>query len=443
MNTIIAATTPFGYSAVAMLRISGEDSFTIASRLAPKVASLEHGKVRVTNIRDTTNNIVDQVTMVAFHAPKSFTGEHVVEISCHGNPIIVDQIINLSIQYGARLARPGEFTRQAVENAKMSMLQAEALHEVIHAASTEGIFLAQAGLQGQVDTQELQLREDLLDICAELEAKMDYPQEDLSFDTDEELADKLEELATLAKESADSYIVNKVKIHGAKVALLGPVNAGKSSLFNHLVGTKRSIVSNVPGTTRDIVERTVIVDGLDIQFFDTAGTRFDTEDPIEAEGIQMGLDLVQDMDICLVVVSCTHTDTMLLDSLIASIYPNPYLVIATHSDLGIKPIFEYDYIVSNLDGNGIIDIKEKIRTVLGFNTSKSSKHVAMNQRQQELFYRIAEHVQMAKESLLGILGPVVAAEEITQALECTAMLRGESAREMILDKIFEKFCIGK
>lgn len=443
MNTIIAATTPFGYSAVAMLRISGEDSFTIASRLAPKVASLEHGTIRVTNIRDTENNIVDQVTMVAFHAPKSFTGEHVVEISCHGNPIIVEKIIHLSIQYGARLARPGEFTRQAVENAKMSMLQAEALHEVIHAASAEGILVAQAGLQGQVDAQELYLREELLNICAELEAKMDYPQEDLSFDTDEELANKLDELVQLAKESADSYIANKVKIHGAKVALLGPVNAGKSSLFNNLVGSKRAIVSNIPGTTRDIVERTILVDGLDIQFFDTAGTRFDTEDPIEAEGVQMGLDLVQDVDICLVVVPCMHTDVVLLDYLIAAISPTPYLVVATHADMDIIPIFEYDILVSNIDLSGIIEIKNKIRTMLGFTSSKSAKHVALNQRQQELFYRIAEHVHMAKDSLLGVLGPVVAAEEITQALECTAMLRGESAREMILDKIFEKFCIGK
>ena len=240
------------------------------------------------------------------------------------------------------------------------------MNEVIHAGSLDGVEIAQQGLQGLIDENEVQLREQLLNIAAELEAKMDYPQEDLSFESDEEIVDALRIIAQNARLAADSYQQNRIRLHGAKVAILGPVNAGKSSLFNHLVGSKRAIVSDRPGTTRDIVERRVLIDGIEICFFDTAGARFDSNDPIENEGIQMGIELAKEADLCLLVHPANQDLGVILD-LQNEIGDVPSLLVVTHTDLVDKICFEADCLVSNKTGKGVSDVKTKIRTLLGFN----------------------------------------------------------------------------
>ena len=425
-----------------MLRLSGVQAVKIAQRMAPKVKIWEHSRAVVGHIYQSNGDVLDHVIMTTFKAPRSFTGEDTVEFSCHGNPLIVDAIIHLAIEYGARMARAGEFTRQSVLNGKLSMLKAEALNEVIHAGSLDGVRIAQQGLRGLVDENEVQLREQLLSIAAELEAKMDYPQEDLSFESDEEIVDALSTIAQNARQASESYQQNRIRLHGAKVAILGPVNAGKSSLFNHLVGTKRAIVSERPGTTRDIVERRVLMEGIEICFFDTAGARFDSHDPIENEGIQMGLELAKEADLCLLVHPANQELGVICD-LQNEIGTVPSLLIATHADLVEGINFKADGLVSNKTGDGILDLKNKIRTVLGFNNISENINVSLSQRQQSLFHKIAEHVEISAEALSGFLGPAVATEEITLALEVLAELRGGDAREAVLDQLFSKFCIGK
>ena len=425
-----------------MLRLSGDKAIDIAQKMAPTVSKWEHSHAVVGYIYQSSGSVLDQVVITTFKAPRSFTGENTVEFSCHGNPLIVDSIISLAIEYGARMARAGEFTRQSVLNGKMTMLKAEALNEVIHAGSLDGVEIAQQGLQGLVDENEVQLREQLLNIAAELEAKMDYPQEDLSFESDEEIVDTLRAIAHNARLAADSYQQNRIRLHGAKVAILGPVNAGKSSLFNHLVGSKRAIVSDRPGTTRDIVERRVLIDGIEICFFDTAGARFDSHDPIENEGIQMGLELAKEADLCLLVHPANQELGVILD-LQKEIGSVPSLLVVTYADLVDSIDFESDCFVSNKTLAGISDVKNKIRTLLGFNEISENKHVSLSKRQQSLFQRIAQHVDISAEALTGFLGPAVATEEITLALEALAELRGGDAREAVLDQLFSKFCIGK
>lgn len=425
-----------------MLRLSGDSALEIASKMAPHVSELKHGRAIVAWIRMPDGTRLDQVVLTSFHAPNSFTGEHTVEIGCHGNPLIIDQIIDLALSYGAQMARPGEFTRQAVLNGKMSFLKAEALNELIHAGSLDGIHLAQQGLVGDVDAHELEFRTKLLEIAAELEAKMDYPQEDLSFDSDEEVIQVLESIALDARQTAESFQKNRIRLNGANVVILGPVNAGKSSLFNNLVGQKRAIVSDRPGTTRDIVERRILLDGLEVCFFDTAGARFDSDDPIENEGIQMGLELAHEADLCLFLCPA-HCDLGVVEQLKLELSAKPSLTIATHADICSTPSFKYDCLISNIDKTGVSDLGFKIRTVLGLKESSESRRVVISQRQQSLFLSIAEHVELSATALSGFLGPAVATEEITLALELLASLRGDSAREQVLDTLFAKFCIGK
>ena len=425
-----------------MLRLSGVSALDIASKMAPRASELKHGRAIVTWIRMPDGTRLDQVVLTIFHAPNSFTGEDTVEIGCHGNPLIVDQIVDVALSYGAQMARPGEFTRQAVLNGKLSFLKAEALNELIHAGSVDGIHLAQQGLVGDIDIHELELRTKLLEIAAELEAKMDYPQEDLSFESDEEVIQALESIALDARQTAESFQKNRIRLNGANVVILGPVNAGKSSLFNNLVGQKRAIVSDRPGTTRDIVERRILLDGLEVCFFDTAGARFDSDDPIENEGIQMGLELAQEADLCLFLCPA-QCDLGVVEDLKLELTDKASLTIATHADVCSEPSFEYDVLISNTDKNGILELGLKIRTVLGFNKTNESNRVVLSQRQQSLFLSIAEHIELSATALSGFLGPAVATEEITLALEMLASLRGDSAREQVLDTLFAKFCIGK
>mgnify|MGYP001298951394 CR=1 FL=1 len=425
-----------------MLRLSGEQAIEIAQKMAPTIHKWEHSRVAVGYIRQTDGTVLDQVVVTTFKAPQSFTGENTVEFSCHGNPLIVDAIINLAIEYGARVARAGEFTRQAVLNGKMSMLKAEALNEVIHAGSLEGVDIAQQGLRGIVDDNESKLRRTLLNIAAELEAKMDYPQEDLSFESDEQIVEALHQIAQNARLTAQSYQQNRIRLNGAKVAILGPVNAGKSSLFNHLVGSNRAIVSDRPGTTRDIVERRVLIDGMEICFFDTAGARFDSTDPIENTGIQMGIEIAKEADLCLLVHPANEELGVIMD-LQKEISHVPSLLILTHIDVKTSLNLQSDCRVSNKSKKGLKELFLKIRTVLGINKTSENKYVSLSQRQQSLFQVIADHIDMSASALNGFLGPAVATEEITLALEALADLRGDDAREAVLDQLFSKFCIGK
>ena len=442
MDTIIASATPMGRSGVALIRLSGSEARNITDKLLRKPQDWMDRIVRFGVIVDRHKNRLDQVLLTYMKAPRSFTGEDVVEISCHGNPLIVDQIIEEAIRCGARLARSGEFTRRAVENKKLSFLQAEALNELIHSVSIEGVQVAHSGLSGKVDQNELEIREELLDICAEIEAKMDYPQEDLSYEDDQAVSEALLAIAQKSQEAADAWRDNRILIQGAKVTILGPVNAGKSSLFNHLVGSKRAIVNRRPGTTRDIIERRIILDGIDVCFFDTAGIRFSTDDPIEQEGIQMGLDLAKQSDLCLLVVPVDQS-LGIMNDVAQKLNRIPLLWIGSHLDKNVDPTFVTDHQISNVTLEGIQELRKSIRRELSSGGSRDSKWIALSQRQYDLFLSIASHVTQASNSLTGILGPAVAAEEITQALEKLAELRGENAREQVLDRLFSRFCIGK
>ena len=210
--------------------MSGSLSIWIAQKLSGRTVL----RARYATLASLKHNdtILDQVLLISMPGPNSFTGEDVVEISCHGNPLIVQQIIEACVDLGARVARPGEFTRRALENGKMTLLQAEALNGVIHARSLEGLKLVHNNLGGELDKGVSSIREELLDICAELEAMLDHPDDDLSMLSDEEISTSLLSIAQRAQQSASNWKSNRIGLQGAKVALLGDVNAGKSSLFN-------------------------------------------------------------------------------------------------------------------------------------------------------------------------------------------------------------------
>lgn len=441
MDTVVAPATAFGHAALAVLRLSGPDALRIARALCPGGPAWRPRRATLRRLyRD--GQLLDEVLALWMPGPRSYTGEDVVELSCHGNPVLVELVLDACVAHGARPARPGEFTRRALEHGRLDLLRAEAVAGLISARSAEGVALARAGLEGAVGAVVGRLWDELVDLTSELEARFDVAGEELGYRSDDEVLAGLRRIAAECAAAADTWRAGRARLQGARVALLGPVNAGKSSLFNHLLGEQRALVSPIPGTTRDVIERARLVDGLELCFLDTAGER-EAEDPIEAAGQALARTLTADVDLSLIVLPLHLPLSEASRLLLARSAGRPRLLVGTHADLleGETP-FRVDFVVSNATGAGISTLRDAVRATVGLAPGGAALLV-LSQRQHDLLRSVAAHAEEAAAALIGVAGPVVAAEELTRALERLAELRGQDVREDVLDRVFAKFCIGK
>jgi tRNA modification GTPase len=440
VDTIVAPATPWGRGAVAIVRLSGPDARSVAAMLCPGGADWRPR--RATLRQAQALGLTDDVLVTWMPGPRSFTGEDVVELACHGNPLVVQSIVDAAVALGARPARPGEFTRRAVVAGRLDLVQAEGLAAVIAATSVQGVALARGGMVGELGAVFADLRDRLLDLAAELEARLDQPGGELDVDDDAVVVRSLCDLAQEAAALAETWRHARPRLEGARIALVGPVNAGKSSLFNHLVGQQRALVSAQPGTTRDAVERGVSIAGLDVTFLDTAGERTDPT-PLERDGLVLGRDLAEQADLRLLV---WPQDRPLDDTgraLLAQVAA-PRLVVSTFGDQPAHPDAPpADLVVENIDGGGIPALRDALAERLGGAPSLAAVSVVVSQRQQARLLEVAAHAQAAAAALSGFAGPAVAAEEVTRAVAALAELTGDDARELVLDRLFARFCIGK
>lgn len=442
MDTIVASASPWGRSAVAVLRLSGPEAQEIAMRLCPAGPTW---KPRRASVRRATDgeSIIDSVLVVWMPGPRSYTGEDVVELSCHGNPVIIEQLLDRSISLGARMARPGEFTRRAVLNGRMDLLQAEAVAAAIDAGSASGVRLALQGLEGRLKLPLEDLQRELFELTAELEARIDHPGEDLGLDSDAVLAQRIEMFEQQTKVLAESWTSGRIRVGGARVALIGKVNAGKSSLFNAILGSERALVSNRAGTTRDVIECSVVLDGLEVTFLDTAGLRDPDRsdvDELEEAGIAQGIKLSQGVDLELWVHRLD--EPLNVDDLPPKVAVQRMMV-GTHSDCQTVDGAVVDFAVSNLTGAGVQDLLEGIRHRLDAGSTSGEQVSLYSQRQHDLMCKLSAHAFAARDALMGVLGPAVASEELQSALQRLAELCGGDPREEVLDHLFARFCIGK
>jgi tRNA modification GTPase len=443
MDTIVALSTPWGRSGVGVIRLSGQDARQIVSSVCAGASRWVDRRASVRQIVDTSQAVIDDVLAVWMKGPKSYTGEDVVELSGHGNPIVLSALIDVLIAAGARPARPGEFTRRSLENGRTDLLRAEGLAALIMAKSMEGVFDARAAMSGAVGDTAAHHREVLLDLAAELEARLDHPDDDLSMQSDEQVAEKLTDLGVAATAVADSWHMSRVHQQGASVALVGPVNAGKSSLFNHLVGSQRALVSETPGTTRDVVERGVLLDGMDVTFLDTAGEG-GGKDPIEAAGVVLGRALSAEADLVIVVIPTHRPQDRVTDQILERSKHLPRLIVGSFSDCPRHPnALAVAFPISNVDADGVDALRAAIRSAIGSHPSQTETAVLSSQRQHDLFRAVARHCEGAGTALMGALGPAVAVTELIMAIERLGELSGIDAREAVLDRLFSRFCIGK
>lgn len=432
-DTICACATAWGHAALAVVRVSGPEARAAAERVVgsvggPRVAS--HRRFR------DLDGAFDDGVVTWFPGPRSYTGEDVVELSGHGNPLLVERLLRA---LGVRLARPGEFTRRAFLHGRLDLTRAEAVIATIEATSRRGLDLARAGMDGRVAEEVASIRATLTDLAAELEAILDYPGEDLLFEADALLAARLRAEAARAAAAAGSIRAGRVAVEGARVVLSGPVNAGKSSLFNALLGRERAIVSAVPGTTRDAVEAPMQLESMRIVLVDTAGER-ETDDSVEVIGLAHAAAERAAADL---VLRCVPP---------GSASPEPEageLIVCTMTDIedraagaGQGGAASASLHVSARTGAGLSDLRAALARALGGEAPGNAGLILTSTRQAEAFGQVAARAEEAAAALSSD-GPAVAVELVYAALESLSELDGSAVREAVLDRLFARFCIGK
>lgn len=444
MDVIVASATPWGHSALAVVRLSGLDLKEVLGRFVRPYSGfpLPHAQSRRVDLYDGQGTFDDGLITFS-QGPNSYTGEDTAEISCHGNPQIVERLLAAAVAGGARLAHPGEFTRRAVQHGKMDLIRAEAVMQVATATTKRGLDIGRQGLEGHLSKTMSRLRSRMIEVAAECEARLDYPADELAVETDQRVLDDVADMAEQCRVWAGTYRAGQIFVQGARVALVGPVNAGKSSLFNVLLGKKRALVHNTPGTTRDVLEVPAVIHDVAVTLLDTAGER-KTHDPVEAAGLALAQELVEQADALIVVLRAEDTELTTVEQEILArtahiqrvvVYNGIDRLSQDNTPKGAIP-------TSTKSGEGIDALKVALQSVLVGEDLGESATVIASVRQRDQLERIAEVLDQAKEAFT-IAGVAVTAALITDAIAELDTLTGEDTRENILDAMFSKFCIGK
>lgn len=447
-DTIVAKATAGGEAAIAVIRLSGPLVPTLLHEIYKKASPPPRRAIRG-DYRDSQGVVVDDTLFTYFERPHSYTGEEVAEISCHGNPLIVQKILEDLVRRGCRLAEPGEFTRTAFLNGQMDLSQAEAVIDIIRARSDRALAAAQHQLQGALGARVSQAVDGLLDTIAGIEAYIDFPEEDLPIEEDSLHVKRLRNLiASLGRLAATSRY-GAILREGVRVIILGAPNAGKSSLLNCLVGHDRVLVSDQPGTTRDAVEEVLTIGAHGIRLLDTAGIRA-SEDRLEILSIEKTLEQVERADLFLLILDATLPHPVLPPEVMERLRPENALVVHNKTDLleNMAQVIPWEGLpqvsASALTGIGISEIEGQIeRMVDAFNPLADEDFVAISARHATALEEAIENLRTGLD-LLQKNDPVeLVASHLRDSLHSLGKITGKVDNEAMLDKLFASFCIGK
>ncbi len=454
-DTIAAIATPLGEGGLAVLRLSGPAALAIADRcfqpigkssLKPSAAlthTIQYGKI----VRD--ENVVDEVLLAVLRAPRTFTREDTVEISCHGGILPAKLVLDTLLANGARLAEPGEFTKRAFLNGRIDLAQAEAVADVIHARTELALAAANEQLAGKLSQRINRLRDDLMLTLTHVEAHIDFPDEDISPDTKEKLLQRLDTGIAFMDELLRTANEGQILRRGIRAAIIGRPNAGKSSLLNQLLGRDRAIVSPIAGTTRDTIEETANIRGLPVIFIDTAGLR-EARDEIEIEGIRRSRESLASAEFILHVLDASEPLTSADENFLAEFSDKKRILVRNKTDLPVKLEFSSqnpeDRIIDVccLSGNGLEKLKAAIKSLVWSGEIKSEMlQVMINSRHQEALARARATTQLAADALRGEMTLELIAFDLRIAANAVGEIVGKTTTEDLLDSIFSTFCLGK
>lgn len=447
-QTIAAVATPPGEGGIAIIRISGVNALEVANAIfSGNVFSYKTHTAHYGKILDDQKRAVDEVLLLIMKAPKSFTGEDVVEIHCHGGSLITRKVLECALKAGARAALPGEFSFKAFMNGKIDLTQAEAIQEVICAKNEKALHTASHQLQGLLK-QKIEIFQDtLVHIAAIFEAWVDYPEEGLEFASYDEILLTLNQVFNSLHHLCQTYHDGKILKEGINLCLLGAPNAGKSSLMNALSGKNRAIVTSIPGTTRDTLDEELTLGDLHFTLTDTAGIR-ETEECIEQEGIKRSFDAANQADIVLLVLDIGEGWTPDAEELASKFVKNRLLIVWNKIDLNNKQptkcTHPHQVFISAKTQQGLDDLKEEIKSMIWSGNAPCNDQILItNQRHYAALKESCEYVKNALEGLKQELSPELLSMDIKAALKELGTIIGTNITEDILNAIFSKFCVGK
>ena len=441
MNTIVALSTPRGRGALAVIRLSGPDAIAIAQGMG--LSEVEDRKATLTTLtRPRDHEVLDQVLLTCFRAPHSLTGEDVVEISCHGSPAVVRSVIDTTLELGAVLAGPGEFTLRALSNGKINLAQAEAIRDLIAAQTEAAVKQASRQLNGELSVALGPFKEKLVEAIVVLESALEFVEDDLPAVRVQEIESELAAVSTGVEKLARTFAAGRLLQEGIKVTITGRPNVGKSSLFNGLIERERAIVTDIPGTTRDTLSEAIDLEGIPVILTDTAGLR-ETTDGIETLGMERTRRAMGDSDLVLVVLDgSTELGPSDLD-LLSQTENTRRLVVRNKSDLPGFAASSGCINVSARTGEGLTTLRSAILASLHNNGVEDGSLLITNARHYDLLCSTQRELEAARSALREGHSEELVLAPLHNALRFLGQITGETTTEDILSEIFATFCIGK
>jgi tRNA modification GTPase len=454
-DTIAAIATPLGEAGLAVVRLSGKGALAVADKVfvpagknscSPSAAqshTIHYGNI----VRGGQQ--VDEVLCAIMRAPRTYTREDIVEITCHGGILSTKTVLDTLLECGARLAEPGEFTKRAFLNGRLDLTQAEAVADLIHSRTELALNAANEQLAGKLSRRINQLRDDLMSTLAHIEAHIDFPDEDIAPDTRTQLEGRLDHGLLFMDELLRTAHEGQILRRGVRAAIVGRPNAGKSSLLNQLLGHDRAIVSPIAGTTRDTIEETASIRGIPVVFIDTAGLR-EARDEIETEGIRRSRASLTSAEFILHILDASEALTPEDDQFLAEFAGKKRILVRNKTDLPQKrhtagsltvaPIVD----VSCLTGHGIETLKDAIQTLVwSGQVHAGTAQVTINARHQDALRRARESTHLALEALRADASLEFVALDLHLAVKAVGEIVGQTTTEDLLDSIFRQFCLGK
>ena len=450
-DTIVAQSTAYGESAIAIIRLTGKDAIKIANKVFPN-KDLNKVKSHTIHFGDIIHKdeVIDEVLVSVFKAPNSYTKENLIEISCHGSSYIIKKIITITINLGARIANKGEFTFRSFINGNMDLSQAEAVADIISSNSKNSHKLAINHIKGVFSIKIKELRKDLIDFSSLLELELDFSEEDVEFANRKKLNETVNEIIDYSDIIIDSFKLNNVIKDGINVIILGKPNVGKSTILNALLNEEKAIISDIPGTTRDIIEDTITIGGNIVRFIDTAGIR-NTIDKIEKIGIEKALKKTKEASIILYIIDLNVSNIKSIKSELESKFlkNKNVLIIGNKGDLKIKDDVKTYFknkkhlIISGIKEKDVLKLKKLIENYINLNLIREESSIMINERHYQLLKKVKNSLINVKNNIKNKSNTDLLAMDVKYALNYLGEITGEITNDEILGNIFSRFCIGK
>ena len=456
MSTIVSISTAPGIGGIGIIRMSGDESFNILSKIFKpknnqKIEDIKGYTIKYGEIVDN-EEIIDEVLVSYFKAPKSYTTENMCEINSHGGSIIVKKILEICLKNGAELAAPGEFTKRAFLNGRIDLAQAESVIDVINAKSEKEAKSSIKQLEGVLSKEIKEIKQEILDVLVNIEVTIDYPEYDTPDVQKKEIQEMLESVKQRLSKLEESFDNGKIIKEGIKTAIIGKPNAGKSSLLNAILKENRAIVTDIEGTTRDTIEEFITVKGIPLKLVDTAGIR-DAKDEVEKLGIQKSIEEAKNADLVIAIFDSSKELSKEDIEILELIKEKPAIILLNKSDL-ISKIDENDIIskgikaniikISAKNKNGIEDLYEKIAGMFSLDEINLDNEVLItNIRHKNIISKAIGNVKKANEAINIDMPIDIITIYIKEIMEDLGEITGEYVTEDIINEIFSKFCLGK